>query len=197
MDISNFSIIKNTERVLNSCKECVREKDRIRSKERDNSKYMKEYRNRNRNRLNNYKSKWDEENKELRKVKRKEYYEENKDIIKERNYKYCKDRKKSDPIYKLKLNIRSLILLSFKSKFTKKSKKTIEILGCSFEEFSKYLESKFDENMNWSNQGSYWHIDHIIPISLAKSEEEVYKLNHYTNLQPLYWKDNLRKGNKI
>jgi hypothetical protein len=90
-----------------------------------------------------------------------------------------------------------LILLSFKSNFTKKSKKTSEILGCTFEDFKIYLESKFDENMNWENQGTYWHLDHIIPISSAQTEQEVYKLNHYTNFQPLYWLDNLKKSNKI
>ena len=50
--------------------------------------------------------------------------------------------------------------------------------------------------MNWDNQGSYWHMDHKKPISLAMNEEEVYELNHYTNFQPLYWEDNLSKGNK-
>ena len=82
-----------------------------------------------------------------------------------------------------------------KNRFTIKSKKTVEILGCSFEEFKLYLENKFDKKMNWDNQGSYWHMDHIKPISLAKTEEEVYELNHYTNFQPLYWKDNLTKSN--
>ena len=75
-------------------------------------------------------------------------------------------------------------------------RKTQEILGCSFEEFKIYLEEQFDENMNWDNQGSYWHMDHKKPISLAMTEEEVYELNHYTNFQPLYWEDNLSKGNK-
>jgi hypothetical protein len=51
--------------------------------------------------------------------------------------------------------------------------------------------------MNWENQGTYWHMDHIIPISSAETEEDVYRLNHYTNFQPLYWLDNLRKGNKV
>jgi len=162
-----------------------------------NKEYMKTYRETNREKLNDYNKKYQSENSEELIEKRKKYYKENKETISKRNYEYCKSRKKSDPIYKLTLNIKSLILLSLKSKFTEKSKKTIEILGCSFEDFSKYLESKFDENMNWENQGSYWHIDHIKPISLAETEEEVYELNHYTNFQPLYWRDNLIKGNRF
>ena len=93
--------------------------------------------------------------------------------------------------------MRNLIRNAFRRGFTTKSKKTIEILGCSFEEFKIHLESKFDNKMNWLNQGTYWHMDHIIPISSAKTEEEVYRLNHYTNFQPLYWLDNLKKSNKI
>ena len=90
-----------------------------------------------------------------------------------------------------------MISNSFKRCDTIKSTKTIEILGCSFEEFKIHLESKFDDKMNWDNQGSYWHMDHVIPISSAQTEEEVYRLNHYTNFQPLYWKDNLIKSNKF
>ena len=47
--------------------------------------------------------------------------------------------------------------------------------------------------MNRENQGTYWHLNHIIPISSAQTEEDVYRLNHYTNFQPLYWLNNLRK----
>ena len=97
----------------------------------------------------------------------------------------------------MKFNIRSLIRNAFKREFRCKSKKTTEILGCTFEEFKLYLESKFDENMNWENQGTYWHMDHVVPISSAETEEDVYKLNHYTNFQPLYWEDNLKKSNKL
>lgn len=51
--------------------------------------------------------------------------------------------------------------------------------------------------MFWNNHGTYWHLDHIIPISWAKSEEEVYKLNHYTNYQPLSAFENLAKNNRF
>ena len=73
-----------------------------------------------------------------------------------------------------------------------KSKKSIEVLGIDTQQFREYLESKFQSWMSWENYGKYngsenygWDIDHIIPVSSAISEEEVYKLNHYTNLQPL------------
>lgn len=50
--------------------------------------------------------------------------------------------------------------------------------------------------MSWNNYGIYWHIDHIIPLASAKNIEELYKLNHYTNLQPLEAKENMRKGSR-
>jgi hypothetical protein len=139
----------------------------------------------------------DEERREKSRIYSLKYYYNNKEEQNRKSNKRRVKRLKSDSLYKITHNIRSLILVSFKNQFTTKSKKTIEILGCSFEEFKIHLESKFDENMNWDNQGSYWHMDHIIPISSAETEEDVYRLNHYTNFQPLYWLDNLKKGNKL
>ena len=101
-------------------------------------------------------------------------------------------------------NLRNLIRLSIKNgSYTKKSK-TEEILGCSFKEFKIYLESKFELWMTWDNHGQYtgeynktWHLDHIIPISSGINEEEIVKLNHFTNFQPLCSRKNLEKSNKI
>ena len=106
--------------------------------------------------------------------------------------KYRKEKRKNDPIYKLDINIRGLIHSSLKRKgYTKKSR-THEILGCSYEDFKSHIESKFEPWMTWENQGlcngteNYgWDLDHIVPISSATTEEEVLKLNHYTNFQPL------------
>ena len=78
----------------------------------------------------------------------------------------------------------------------KKTNKAEEILGCTFEEFNLYIEKQFDDKMNWNNYGSYWNIDHKKPISLAISEEEIIALNHYTNLRPMFWLDNLIKGDR-
>lgn len=183
---------------LCKCKDCQRTHNyNYKSNNSEKYKeYMIEYRENNKEKLKEYITNWRFDNEEKIKDKRKDYYQNNKELIKIKNYEYCKDRKVKDPFYKLRLGIRSLILVSFRNQFTTKSKKTIEILGCSFDEFKIHLESQFDDKMNWDNQGTYWHMDHIIPISSAQTEEEVYRLNHYTNFQPLYWLDNLKKGSK-
>lgn len=106
---------------------------------------------------------------------------------------------KTNPTFKLSSNIRSLIGMSFKNVLNntyKKGKKTEEILGCTLEEFINYLQSLFIEGMTLENHGE-WEMDHIIPISSAKTEEEIYKLNHYTNFQPLWKEDNRKKSNKM
>ncbi len=119
--------------------------------------------------------------------------------------KYYKQKRKKDNLFKLTSNIRTRFFLCFKNGNYSKSKKTEEILGCSVAEFKLYLESKFEPWMTWENYGKYnkeynfgWDIDHIIPVSSAKTEEKIYKLNHYTNLQPLCSKVNRDiKRNKI
>lgn len=94
--------------------------------------------------------------------------------------------------------LRSLIRMTIKGKnFTKRSK-TFQILGIDKEGFFNHIESKFQKGMTWDNHGIHgWHIDHIIPVSCATTIEECEKLNHYTNLQPLWAKDNRIKSNKI
>jgi hypothetical protein len=132
---------------------------------------------------------------EILKIK-KEYSKNNREKINTYYREYSKKRKEKDNLYKLTCNIRTLIGMSIKGKgYTKKSK-TSEYLGCTFNEFKIYIEEKFIENMSWENRME-WHLDHIYPISLAETEQEIIKLNHYTNFQPLWAVDNLRKGNKI
>lgn len=112
---------------------------------------------------------------------------------------YTKNRLKKDNLYKLTHYTRHLINASFKracrGAIGKKNRTEI-ILGCSFEELKIHLQNKFTQGMCFDNYGQ-WHIDHIIPVSYAKTEEEIIKLNHYTNLQPLWAVDNLKKSNKL
>jgi hypothetical protein len=129
----------------------------------------------------------------------KKWYKDNNNKHKENTKFYTKKRMKVDYIFKLQSSTRILIGNSFKNclKGTyKKGKKTESILGCTLEEFINHLQSKFTEGMTLENHGE-WEIDHIIPISSSKTEEEIYKLNHYTNFQPLWKKDNRSKGAKF
>ena len=63
-------------------------------------------------------------------------------------------------------------------------------------ELKEHMERQFIKGMNWENRDQ-WHIDHIIPLATAQCEDDVIRLNHYTNLQPLWAEDNLSKGSKI
>jgi hypothetical protein len=126
---------------------------------------------------------------------KKEYYLNNRESLIQNGIEYKKKKYCDDSLYKLSQNIRNLIRESLKRKNYSKKSKAQSILGCSFEEFKIYLESKFEPWMNWLNHGNWngepikintaWDIDHIIPLSSATNEEEILKLNHYTNLQPL------------
>lgn len=118
------------------------------------------------------------------------YYQEHK---KERA-KYRRLRRANNDLVRLSENLRATVNRGFKTYI--KNKHTEEILGCSFEEFRLYIEKKFKDGMTWENYGE-WELDHIIPISSASTEEEVYKLNHYTNFQPLWLEENRKKGDKI
>lgn len=115
------------------------------------------------------------------------------------NFRHAKTRRarlKSDPVYALMYNIRSAISKKIKKMGSVKSCKTELILGCSWLEFISHLERQFLEGMSWDNR-NLWHIDHIIPISTAKTVEDVISLNHCTNLRPMWAVDNIKKGDKI
>ena len=76
------------------------------------------------------------------------------------------------------------------------TKRTKEIVGLDKMEFKSYIQGKFKEGMSWENYGK-WHLDHIKPLASAKNNEEVFLLNHYTNLQPLWAEENIKKGDKL
>ena len=128
----------------------------------------------------------------------KEYQKDN---LKERlvyNSSYVKKRKKEDPLYRFRLAISRNIRDSFKrgNKGYYKTNKSENILGCNIENFRLHIESLFTDGMSFDNYGD-WELDHITPISSAKTLEEIEKLCHYTNYQPLWAEDNLQKSNKI
>lgn len=158
----------------NKCIDCYRKQEQLRSINKN-----KNYRKNNIDKINK---------------RTKAYIKENKDKINKRSREYYR---KFTTLQKLRLSISNNIKMSLKIKKLIKGLRTKDILGCSFEEFKIYIESKFEDWMTWENKGLYngeynhgWDLDHIIPISSAKTEEEVYKLNHYSNFQPLCSKIN-------
>ena len=138
----------------------------------------------------------------------KEYYENNKKEIlnKHKDYRnshkhkrneHDKTRRKYDINYNLLCKLRGRLNSILKSQGIYKSKKSLELLGCSIPEFKLHIESQFKEGMTWNNHSPKgWHIDHIIPCSSfdmidIKQQQECF---HYTNMQPLWWYENLSKG---
>jgi hypothetical protein len=146
--------------------------------------------------------KFRKENPEINKEKCRIFKEKNPEAFKKWLEKNKEHRKKYinnynlSPKNKIKNSLRSRINQLLNKRYN--NPKTLDLVGCDYEFLIEYIENKFTEGMSWDNYGYYgWHLDHITPVSLAKTEKDVYKLYHYTNLQPLWAEDNLRKSNKI
>lgn len=176
------------------CKECEKEY-RLKTREK-HKKYMKEYYIKNKEKINEQNKEYREKHKEEKRIQDRNYRQKNKDKINKKNLL----RKEKDPIYKLKCNIRGMIKNSFRRRGFKKKQKGEEIYGCSVKEFIEHLIKTFENNYKQKWDWDYLkivHVDHIIPLATAETEEEVIKLCHYTNLQLLKQEDNLKKKNKL
>lgn len=166
--------------------------------------------------------KYYKKNKDIISERNKKFYEKNKDIILKRNKKFREDNKdkikkqtqknkhkkreqerkriQGDINFKLRKIIRSRACKTIKKNSGKKAYKTEQLLGCSIQEVRCHLEKQFKEGMTWDNYGNNgWHIDHIIPCASfdLTDPEQQKKCFHYTNLQPLWAKENMSKGSKI
>lgn len=193
----NYFYLKNNI-PYGACKECTKEKNK-KWRDQNREKYLiakKNWKINNKEKNSKLLKLWRDNNKDKIKKTNADYYLNNTKKFHKTNAKYSKQRRLNDPLFKLICNIRSLIYHAFKNNKIQKNTRTSNILGCTFEEFKLHIEKQFDNKMNWNNHGSYWEYDHIKPISLAKTEQEVYELNHYTNFQPLEKTQNRLKGNK-
>ena len=176
------------------CNNCRKKESlyyRINNKEK-RQKTQKKYKTLNPEYYSNYYISHKEEIKEYN----KNYYETNKENLINKMSQYTSNRKKTDILFKLFHVVRSRVYKIIKIKNINKQNKTFDIVGCSPIQLKEHLEKQFNDGMSWDNYGK-WHIDHIIPLSSANNEDEVYKLCHHTNLQPLWAEDNLKKSNKI
>jgi hypothetical protein len=145
-------------------------------------------------RKNNLKSYYN--NHEKRKSKSRQYKQDNKNILRIKHRLYTNKKYYEDIEYRLKILIRGRIWKALKR--NSKQSSSLELLGCSINDLKIYLEKQFIDGMNWNNYGQ-WHIDHIKPCAsfdLTNLDQQRLCF-HYTNLQPLWAKDNIRKSNKI
>ncbi len=125
-----------------------------------------------------------------------EYYETNKEKIIRRNVQYERQRYKTDLNYRIKKRLQGRINQALKNK--SKTLRTVQLLGCSVQQFIEHIEKLFKLGMNWDNYGE-WHIDHIIPcyvFNLIDINQQK-KCFNFKNLQPLWAIENRQKSNKM
>ena len=126
-------------------------------------------------------------------AKHKRYCKKNRATVSERARQYQRKRRKDDPMFRLRHNVRGRIYNAIINGGYSKASKTHEILGCTHKELQQHIESQFTEGMSW-DRISEIHIDHRLPVSAANTEEELLALNHHRNLQPMWASDNLAKS---
>jgi len=179
--------------VCSCCKQCS--KDKQKKFINNNSGYYQKYYIENKDKLLKQSYDRNKANPERKKEYDKKWKSENKGKVNSYSRKHHK-KNQVDILYRLKRNIQTRTSQFIRNKGLIRNKRTIDILGCSIPFLYKHLEEQFTDGMNWDNYGD-WHVDHIIPLSSAETEERMYELGVYTNLQPLWAKENLSKGNKI
>lgn len=145
---------------------------------------------------------YNEVNREKINARQRDYANANPEKIKaySRNNKeklaaYMRTRRRTDPLFRLASNMRRRLNYAFSVGGWEKSTKTAEIIGCDWATLLEHLESQFAPGMTWENMGE-WEVDHITPYATAKTEEDVIRLSHYTNLQPLWKSENRQKGGR-
>lgn len=136
------------------------------------------------------------DNKEELNASSRAYNSNNKEQLRKKRLIYRNKRIKKDELYAAKTKLRNLVSNAFiRIKFSKPAKTEV-LLGCSWQEAKEHMENLFLPGMTWANHGE-WHIDHKVPIASATTIEEAIALNHISNLQPLWAKDNILKRDKL
>ena len=200
------------------CRECQKEyrKAWYQQNREKIKEWGKAYYEQNAEKLKEQQKAYHKQNREKLKEKMKAYYKQNREKIKEQRKAYRKqnrdkiriyvrNKRKTNLNFKLADNLRKRVRLALNGK--SKSKNTLKLLGCSVDFLKKYLENQFQSGMSWNNYGNpngdhseCWHMDHIVPCASfddLDDPKQQQKCFHYSNLQPLWAKDNISKGAKI
>ena len=123
----------------------------------------------------------------------KHRFENNREKMLADTYAWQNRKYKEDSLFRLKVKMRALLRHGLKRGGWKKSSSTLEAVGCSYEDLKHHIESQFTSGMSWDNI----HVDHIVPLSYANTQEEMMYLCHWTNLQPLFSEDNISKKDRL
>lgn len=194
LPIASFSKHSGSrDRLQYKCKTCLASKSKLwyENNKLRALRVAKQYYENNKQNISAYQKEWYSENAEHCKKRSIEYNRENKSKRRIRH----RTRLKSDINFKLRCNLRGRLGKALVNNH--KSGSAVRDLGCTIPQLRKYLESKFQPGMTWDNYGrNGWHIDHVKPLALydLSDPKEIKLATHYTNLQPLWAKDNLSKG---
>ena len=173
--------------------------------------WVKQYQEKNSEIIHKRQKEYHEKHKDSRNKQSKNYYHKNKAILKTRREEniesfrkyqreYVKNKRNDDPVFKMVCDLRIRIRMALKSQGTTKDISSKELFGADQEFVWKHLESQFREGMTRENNTSKgWHIDHIRPMSSFDLSDpaQLKECCHYTNLQPLWWWENLKKSDKL
>ena len=180
----------------------IYEREREKSKARLKARYasrkgeyyekQKAYRDKNKEKVFESKRVYRQKNAAKIKLAKQKYGVENREKISKNIAKRCANNPLVRMANSMRRSIRRYLDAGQKGEMS-----SFEIIGCSKDDLRKHLESKFRDGMTWQNYGKHWHIDHIIPLISSKSVDEIKRLCHWTNLQPLTAFENISKGAKI
>lgn len=184
-------------------------------KEQEKKEWFRQHYLNNKEKIDEHQREYYRKNKSKKNASTKKYYINNREkcraFIKAHKIKHRehlsklayinhKRRIEADALYRLKSALRRRVSDFLKSKGLRKNESSLNLIGCEVDVVKKHLERQFKKGMTWDNHGTgegKWQIDHVIPLASAKNEEDLVLLFHYKNLQPLWWKENIKKGAKI
>lgn len=196
-----------TEQIQDNIEDLRSDNTKVRVTQFNRDEYMREYYVINKDKIKKQQSAYAREYYKRNREKAAQRYKDNLTKIKDYQKQYQKanrqrfktqynERYKNDELFRVKAKLRASVCHSFKRIKLQKITYTEKLLGCTWQQAKEHLESLFLPGMTWENHGK-WHIDHKIPIKTAATAEEVAKLCHISNLQPLWALDNLLKGCSI
>lgn len=175
------------------CRSCVSEYNRKRRKEKPvkpparSESYREAARERNRA--------YHHKNREAIAERRRKYRQNNREKMAEKNRDYQRRRREVDAKFVLIGRLRRRMLQALDHKGLSKNQTTMQALGCDADFFCQHIERQFLKGMSWKNRDR-WHLDHIVPISSAQTEDDIYRLAHFTNIRPMWSDQNIIKSNK-